>query len=485
MRLQSHSLEQQVKNAAGDRKIYMIALGWIGTLIAFYPGFMSTDSINQYSQTLSGVYNDHHPIIFAKLWSVLDDIVSGPFLMLLLQASIYWLAILILYLKKKTYGKSRLIILMGFSPFLLSILGVIWKDIHFAVALLFIVATSVERKSFNLRIHGILLLGLEMALLLYASNVRGNSWAAIPFVAYIWIRSYLKNTNKIKVVSLALLFTICAFGLGTIYTKDVVKATPSDFANYFMTDQLIYFSYLEKKSLVPEVAYTDMVDCAFAVVAEMKLTQRAFCLEISGKYSTASFNTKNLRNQLIKSIKEHPWEFLMYKISAYSEFTGTFWHKNYYYWHPGLDKNDFGLTQKDNPVTVLLRYYVEGVITLLPFLFAPLFWLWLSTMLILLSWLVRKRIDSEIPFMLSMSTFLYNFQNFVAAGGPDFRYFYWSAMGTTLSLVLLVLSSSRNIISDFRKAALGYRIFFSIFTLICVFQVQIFHHVDYLSLLDS
>jgi hypothetical protein len=485
MRLQSDSLEQKIKNIAGDRKIHMLALGWTGTLIAFYPGFMSTDSINQYSQTLSGVYNDHHPIIFAKLWSMLGNIVSGPFLMLLLQASIYWLAILILYLKKRTYRNSKLIILMGFSPFLLSILGVIWKDIHFAVALLFILATSVERKSFSFGIQKILLLGLEMAFLLYASNVRGNSWAAIPFVAYIWIRSYLKNTSKIKIISLALLFTISAFGLGKFYTEDVVKATPSDFANYFMTDQLIYFSYLEKKSLVPEVTYRDMVNCAPAIVAEMKLTQRAFCLEISGKYSTASFNTKNLRSQLIKSIKEHPWEFFIYKISAYSEFTGTFWHKNYYYWHPGLDKNDFGLTQKNNGVTVLLRNYVEGTITLLPFLFAPLFWLWLSIMLILLSWLVRKRIDSEISFMLAMSAFLYNFQNFLAAGGPDFRYFYWSAMGTTLSLVLLLLSSSKNIISDFWKAAIGYRIFVITFTLICIFQVQIFHHVDYLSLLDS
>jgi hypothetical protein len=473
----------KAKIVASEKATYIILAGWVTTTVAFYPGFMSADSINQYYQVLSGNYNAHHPVVFANLWSLLNKVVAGPFLMLLLQTTIYWASILILYLKKRKSRYSHLIILMGFSPNILCILGVIWKDVHFAVALIFIVATSLDRPKFRFTFLHLTLLLFEVSVLFYASNVRSNSLIVIPFVAFIWIRSYKPAFTRKRILALSLVFSFTAFFLGQFYTNDILKAKPSDISNIFLTENLIYFSILEKQSLIPEVTYEAIENCTKPVIAGMKLNMRYFCLEATEGYSVSKFDTKRMRTQLIHSVINHPWEFVKYKLAAYSEFEGTFLDKNYYYWHPGLDPNSVGLTQKDSILTILLRNYADFTINLLPFLFAPLFWLWLPAILILLCWSIRKRADTEVPLILSMSAFMYNFQYLIASTVPDYRYFYWSVIATTTSLILLYFISGKNLFRSFSELSPKYRIACLFFTLILIFQKQIFDHVDYSALL--
>ena len=468
----------------GKYQLLLPIMGWALSITAFYPGFMSPDSLNQYSQALNKSFNDHHPVVMAVLWSEFNKLASGPFPMLIFQVTLYWLAVGIIYLKKIEKKNSTILVLLSFSPFILSILGVIWKDVHFATGLLLLVASSLDRRKFKIRTLNIIILTLEVLLILYIANVRGNSWLVILLIIYLWINSYLKTVTTLKKICASLILTIGLFGIGQYFTYQIVQAKPTYIVNDYLVDNLIYFSILEGESLISEVEYDDMIACVPATIAEMKLNLRFFCLNISGKYNTSSMNTDQLLDEFKQMVAKHPWAFIKYKLAAFSEFEGTFWHKNYYYWQTGgVDSNTLGIEQTDNFFTTLIKKYSDTFATFLPFVFSPLFWLWSSLVVVTLSW-KRRNIDTDnVSLILAASAFLYNFQNILGAGGPDFRYFYWSAIATTFSLILLKLNMSNTFAHEIKSSSLSWKIFWVTLTLMFIFQVQIFHHVNYLDLI--
>ena len=479
-------LELRSKNSIykGKYQLLLPIMGWALSITAFYPGFMSPDSLNQYSQALNKSFNDHHPVVMAVLWSEFNKLASGPFPMLIFQVTLYWLAVGIIYLKKIEKKNSTILVLLSFSPFILSILGVIWKDVHFATGLLLLVASSLDRRKFKIRTLNIIILTLEVLLILYIANVRGNSWLVILLIIYLWINSYLKTVTTLKKICASLILTIGLFGIGQYFTYQIVQAKPTYIVNDYLVDNLIYFSILEGESLISEVEYDDMIACVPATIAEMKLNLRFFCLNISGKYNTSSMNTDQLLDEFKQMVAKHPWAFIKYKLAAFSEFEGTFWHKNYYYWQTGgVDSNTLGIEQTDNFFTTLIKKYSDTFATFLPFVFSPLFWLWSSLVVVTLSW-KRRNIDTDnVSLILAASAFLYNFQNILGAGGPDFRYFYWSAIATTFSLILLKLNMSNTFAHEIKSSSLSWKIFWVTLTLMFIFQVQIFHHVNYLDLI--
>ena len=482
--MQRHFTEKNELVKKINFHISILVIGWGVTVIGFYPGFMSPDSFNQYSQALTGHYNDHHPVVMAVLWSLLNQIASGPLPMLLFQITIYWTAVTIIYLKFKGKKRASIIIWFSFSPFILSTLGVIWKDVQFAVGLLLIIATSIDRKRFKSNTLNSLILILEFLLIVYVANIRGNSWLVIPFVIFIWIRSYFKSVNKWKTVSASIILTLGMFSFGQYFTYQIIKATPTYIVNDYLVDNLVYFSILEGKSLIPDVDYLDIKNCAPATIAEMKLNLRMFCLNISGKYNTSSMKTEQLLSEFKDMVIKHPVPFAKYKLAAFSEFEGTFWHKNYYYWQTGgVDENSLGISQTDTVFTTILKKYADTTAALLPMAFSPLFWLWSSLIMMTLSWRCRRVDSQNLILLISSSAFLYNFQNILGAGGPDFRYFYWSAMATGLSFVLLKLKIPTNLRTVIFTSPISLKLFWITLTLIFVFQVQIFHHVNYENML--
>src|SRR5436190_2041437 len=68
---------------------HILGVGWLLVLLYAFPGFMSTDSIDQLTQARTGVYTDWHPPLMALVWKLLDGIVSGPVLMLVLQTGLF------------------------------------------------------------------------------------------------------------------------------------------------------------------------------------------------------------------------------------------------------------------------------------------------------------------------------------------------------------------------------------------------------------
>jgi hypothetical protein len=110
-----------------------LLLGGVGALLSlavFYPGFMSTDSINQLLQARSGDYTNIQPPLMSIIWHYVDMVLRGQTGMLILQNYLYWagLALVLLPFRRQAWVYFFLLIGVGLFPPYFLLQGTIWKD---------------------------------------------------------------------------------------------------------------------------------------------------------------------------------------------------------------------------------------------------------------------------------------------------------------------------------------------------------------------
>lgn len=152
------------------------ALGW---LFLFYPGLMSPDSAGQLVEARRGVLSDWHPPIIPVLWNLLEHVVTGPFGMLVLQTAFFWtgLALLARRLPAGVVAKVAFLLLVGFSPPLVTVAGAIWKDVLLAAAMVLAFGLAGGHRAFWLAAL-LATLARHNAILAVAGAVLLHFWAA-------------------------------------------------------------------------------------------------------------------------------------------------------------------------------------------------------------------------------------------------------------------------------------------------------------------
>lgn len=99
--------------------------------IAYYPGGMITDSINQLEQVRGGWFADWHPPFMALLWRLMELLLKGPLLMFLAQAALFFFAVWRsgLALWRGSRGGAAFALATAVLALPLSgVVGVVWKD---------------------------------------------------------------------------------------------------------------------------------------------------------------------------------------------------------------------------------------------------------------------------------------------------------------------------------------------------------------------
>ncbi len=93
------------------------------------------DTIAQYRQMLSGTYNDWHPPVMARLWSLLAPLGPGAMPMLVVQLAAYWLGLGLLA-RALGGGKGWAVLAIGLFPLFLGWEATVLKDGQLAGALI-------------------------------------------------------------------------------------------------------------------------------------------------------------------------------------------------------------------------------------------------------------------------------------------------------------------------------------------------------------
>jgi len=100
------------------------------SLALFWPGYVAYDSLAQYAQVTSGRYDDWHPPIMARLWSLFGA--RGPAPMLAVQLGAYWLGLGLFAAALAARGRrgaAWAMLALGVWPPLLGWQGVVLKDL--------------------------------------------------------------------------------------------------------------------------------------------------------------------------------------------------------------------------------------------------------------------------------------------------------------------------------------------------------------------
>jgi hypothetical protein len=164
------TLGERVRVAATPRVI--LAIGWIGFLLYAYPGFMTTEAVDQLVDARGGAYTDWHSPVMTEIWRWIDYAVSGPAPMLVVQgtllvAGMYHLLVRAMSARAAAISASALLV---FPP-VLATTAVISPESLLA-GFLASGAAAIASKRRVVQLAG-------LGLLLLASRLREGAWLAV------------------------------------------------------------------------------------------------------------------------------------------------------------------------------------------------------------------------------------------------------------------------------------------------------------------
>jgi hypothetical protein len=406
---------------AGNRLIPFI--GFVFTVVTFFPGFMSQDSVFQLLQSQTGQYGDWHPPVMAWIWSFFKA-AQGPLPMLFIQASVFWLSLFFLnqYLVSLRSSFRNYAYLLGCLPWIVNFSGVIWKDVWLANILLLITCLILANPS-RLRTISILLM------LTFALSLRHNALVSVlPFIAYQFYQLLSqKEISRRKRLFFSSLLTalFCFASVLTIQTFEykLLKTQETYPENGFMADDLFHASIKSNQSLLPDVPLVNIVECSTVLNGPQIYTAKISCLQKVVEWNKVSWNSRSLFPEWIEYVRNHPVDYLKFRSIAFSTYLRSPTETPFYYWHTGIVENPYGITQRDNLSTITVKKFVEYSVSLFPFFFAPYFWMLIELFLARLVITNRRKFAPIIPFVVASS--LLNFSGlFVGVMGSDLRYIY-------------------------------------------------------------
>ncbi len=427
-------------------------IGFSFFALACYPGFMSVDSLEQFSQAHTLKFADGHPPVMAWLWSKLNLISDGPQSLLFFHLAMLWTG---LYLWRRNAGENRIakwFVLLGFLPWVASFEGVLWKDMGMAYSLLLALALLSRERLTNMQIF------VALSLLLYAFMVRGNAPAAlVPVVWYAsgkifpWCSSRLKLA--ITAMSLASMFVFLNF-----FNYSLLDAEKNHMASYMMVDDLVHLSSVENKSLLPRVDTKTVVECSQETIGETKLTGRLFCLVTKPSYQkVAPIPYDEVKKAWVSAVTSNPFEYAKFRMDAFLYLLRDPEKTPYIHTFSGIAPNEMVLSQENNAATAILRIYINGAVHLAPFLFKPYWWLTIALIFLCATLLMQGNKDSlTLIRVLLVSALLYMLSYIPLTPMADFRYVYWSTLAISLAVITYFTSNLKFDMRDMRaKLHLG------------------------------
>jgi hypothetical protein len=177
-------------NGAGWLPWLAAAIGLAFTIWAFYPGFVSQDSAEQYLQARSGKLDTHHPPLMALVWRLTDRVIPGPGGIFVLFALVYWAALALAAANATRRRWAQLIGVLGIGlwPPMIGLLAHVWKDVGLLAA--FLLAGGLLARE-SRRPSRVLLLAALVAIAIGAAFRHNGLFAALPFMPYLawrWLR---------------------------------------------------------------------------------------------------------------------------------------------------------------------------------------------------------------------------------------------------------------------------------------------------------
>jgi hypothetical protein len=414
----------------------MTATGFALTLYVFYPGVMTFDALYIYKDMAKGFFGDWQSPVMIVLWSLVDPIAPGTGSILLLTVTLYWLAfgVVALTIARRSPWLALMLPLLALSPPAFVFVGIIWRDVLFAIAWLLAAAFvfAVADRGWKLRV---LVQAIGIGLLAFGVLLRPNALAAAPILAayILWPAHFPWKRAAILYVPAA----FGLFGLVQVVYYDVLGATRQQPLHPIMVFDLGGISHFATANVFPGSWTADETalithGCYQPIAWDIYWTQEPCRFVMEHLEREKLFASPALTDAWKRAIVSYPTAYLQHRATFMWTFlTGA----NLTMWTRDLDDTS-KIIFADNPRLMALKALHDA---LKP---TPLFqtgtWLLLNAAVCLFAW--RRRNTPAGAFALGVcgSAIVY-MMTFSAVGvATDFRYAYWAVLAGLTGAIAVV-----------------------------------------------
>lgn len=307
----------------------VLCIGW-GILIVYaFPGQMTRDSFDHLHESRAGIYSDAHPPIINVLWKICEQIVAGPFGILVFQSGLLLAGLYAIF--RHTFEPRRAAWWTAgvfVSPPVLTIMAVIWKDCCMAGLLAAGIAGLLSRHRWA-RLAG-------LVAMLGATAFRYNAFGAtLPLVVLLfewragmhWLRRYALSAAA------WLAITFAAFGINAALTDKPMHYWHSSLAVYDIAGTLANVDgELSDAELRAELAGTELL-IGRDILASIRAvyTPRDFFpilndpahklwkLPINGYEPAPQAQRDAIQRAWWHTITAHPWPYMKHRFAVMGE----------------------------------------------------------------------------------------------------------------------------------------------------------------------
>ena len=407
--------------------VAMCGAGFALTLWVFWPGVQTFDAFYIYKDMGTRSYGDWQSPVMIVLWALIDPIAPGTGSILLLTVALYWLtfAVVALTIARRSIWLALLLPLLALSPPAFVFVGIIWRDVLFAITWLLaaaLVFATADRGS-RIRIPAQI---AALALLAFGVLLRPNALAAAPILlAYLlWPQRFSWKRAVILYVPAAL----ALFGLVQVVYYGVLKAERQNPLHSIMVFDLGGISHFGKDNVFPGTWNADetklITDGCYKPLAWDAYWTQEPCLFVMERLEHDKlFGTPALAEAWKSAIVKHPAAYLQHRATFMATF--LFGSENMTMWSRDLDDPD-KIIFADKPRLMTLKAVHDA---LLP---TPLFragtWLFIDIVVCLFAW--RRRDTPAGAFALGIcgSAIVYIMTFLTVGVATDFRYAYWGVL---------------------------------------------------------
>ena len=415
----------------------LAAAGFSLTLLLFYPGIMTYDAKFVYEDIAKHTLGDWQSPVMTVLWALIDPIAPGSASMFLLTAAGYWLAfgLLGVTLAGRSVGLGVLPPILALLPPAFVLVGVLWRDVLFAVTwllavvLTFAVTDRLPGRRLPVQI-------LAFALCCLGVLLRPNSIIAAPLLAIyiVWpLQMRWKRTAILFVPAIAAFFGFVQF----IY-YGVLGATRQHPLQSIMIFDLGGISHFTKENQFP-VTWNEH-DTALLLNGCYRPTEWDLywrlepCKFVMHKIETEEklFGTPAIPQAWARAVVQHPIAYLEHRASFMWNFLGG---SNLTMWVANIERPSETVFP-DRPAFAVLMVVHDVLKPTI--LFRTGFWLLACLLILAMAW--RRRHTPEGAFAIAAcgSASLYVLTFFSVGVASDFRYGYWAVLASIVGLAALL-----------------------------------------------
>jgi len=445
------------ENLTTKRKVSVFILFFVLTLtyiemwqLAYWPGFFSPDSVDQYKQVLSGKYDDWHPVIHTLLIFGIPHYIFGEaYMIIFCQIVVFSLAISYLFLTLYEFKISKLCIICSYlyiilNPNTCKIMLYPWKDSAFSI-LATILFTFIFRiyltkgRWFDTKFNIFIFTITCVLLTLFRHN---GILLTLPIFIILLIS---KIVSFKKISSSILLFLSCIFIIKSLLYPAIDVEKPGRrnievlglpltiLSNLYFEDKLNFNN--EAKQMMSQITSQDK----WKKYRPGNFNSIKFSANKDGMENVEAIGKNKIISYTIDAIKHRPCDSFL----AFAQLTSMVWtiNGNGYRINPGMTGSAKKLNIEHVTKSRTLKNYFENYaksttdISFIKYFFNFTGVLILITLFITVSYIGYNSLGLSL---IILSPLCYNFGTMLLLSGSDFRFFHFNFLVIIPTLILLL-----------------------------------------------